>query len=334
VTTLAATLCFILFVLWLVEKHRRHTGPVAAGLQSETTFTHAQEFELYHNALSLCSMKTRICLAELGIPYKSHSIDLIETGGYENIRPAFLKVNPAGTVPVLLHRGHPIYESHEQIRYAARHCPAGRPSLIPDEPGLRQEMETWIDRSSLSNDPLNHGDISAGNAIPGQTLPLFATMIEKIPWWKIVEGLLFHFDKRRPLLFIVLKVQGLNALRNVRPLAQLFAKSSRQLHAHMDAVEAKLRESGGPWILGTTFSLADISWLVIFERLVQADVLHVFAALAQRPACAAYWENIKNRPSYREAIRDHEHPVVVYGTQRIREAKAANSEMRQLLESA
>ena len=26
-------------------------------------------------------------------------------------------VNPAGTVPVLIHNGHPIYESHEQIVY-------------------------------------------------------------------------------------------------------------------------------------------------------------------------------------------------------------------------
>ena len=26
-------------------------------------------------------------------------------------------VNPAGTVPVLIHNGHPVYESHEQILY-------------------------------------------------------------------------------------------------------------------------------------------------------------------------------------------------------------------------
>ena len=26
-------------------------------------------------------------------------------------------VNPAGTVPVLIHNGHPVYESHEQIVY-------------------------------------------------------------------------------------------------------------------------------------------------------------------------------------------------------------------------
>ncbi|MCH8149689.1 MAG: acyltransferase domain-containing protein, partial [Planctomycetes bacterium] len=52
------------------------------------------------------------------VAYHSHHIDLIETGTYENIRARMLSVNPAGTVPVLVHNGHPIYESHAQIRYA------------------------------------------------------------------------------------------------------------------------------------------------------------------------------------------------------------------------
>ncbi len=42
-------------------------------------------------------MKSRVCMAELGIPYQSHTIDLIETGAYENIRRPFLSVNPGGT---------------------------------------------------------------------------------------------------------------------------------------------------------------------------------------------------------------------------------------------
>ena len=29
-------------------------------------------------------------------------------------------VNPVGTVPVLVHNGHPVYESHEQILYIDR----------------------------------------------------------------------------------------------------------------------------------------------------------------------------------------------------------------------
>ena len=114
-------------IAWLIENRRRQTHSVSPGYQADLEFPHEEPFELYHNALSLCSMKTRVCLAELQIPYKSHHIDLIETGCYENIRPKLLDVNPGGTVPVMHHDGHPIYESHEQIRYAARFAPAGRP---------------------------------------------------------------------------------------------------------------------------------------------------------------------------------------------------------------
>ena len=146
---------------------------VLTGFQAQISLPHEQEFELYHNALSLCSMKSRLCLAELQIDYKSHHIDLIETGCYENVRKPYERINPARTVPVLVHKGHPVYESHEQIRYAAHHAPEGSPVLVPDSAASKQEMEHWIDRSSLSGDPLNESALSAGNAIPGQTLPLF-----------------------------------------------------------------------------------------------------------------------------------------------------------------
>ena len=51
--------------------------------------------------------------------YRGVIIDLIETGKYQNIGQDFLRVNPSATVPVLLHNGHPVYESHEQVSYVA-----------------------------------------------------------------------------------------------------------------------------------------------------------------------------------------------------------------------
>jgi len=314
-----------LFVAWWAwEKSHRKTHPVTAGHHPEIEIPFEQDFELYHNALSLCSMKARVCMAELGVPYKSHPIDLIETGAYENIRRKLLAVNPGGTVPVLVHRGHPIYESHEQIRYAADHAPPGTLRLVPEDPALRERMQRWIDRSSITHDPIAHGDESAGNAVPGLTLPIFATMVEKIPTWKILEGLLFHFDRLRPVIFLLLKAVGIHRVQKLAPAAKVLKRSQRQMAGHLDALEAQLGESGGPWILGETFSLADVSWLVIFERLAQVDALGVFVGDGKRPRCAAYWEALTKRPSYAEAILGHPHPTIEYGTRRIREAKASD----------
>ncbi|MDJ0786559.1 MAG: glutathione S-transferase family protein [Myxococcota bacterium] len=317
---------------WLAESRRRRRHPVAPGLCDAVSVPYEQEFELYHNAFSLCSMKSRLCLAELGLPYRSHPVDLIETGAYENIRAGFLRVNPAGTVPVLVHKGHPVYESHEQIRYAAEHAPGSHPGLIPDDPAAREQMEAWVDRSSLTGDPINEGDLSAGNAVPGLTLPIFATMMERIPAWRVIEGLLFHFDKRRPLLFLALKLRGVRGIPRLAPLMAVHRKSRRQMGEHLDALEARLEEGGGPWILGSFFSLADVSWLVIFERLVQVDSLDVFLADGRRPRCAAYWEALRARPAYALAIAGHAHPIVEYGSRRLREAKAADPALRAALD--
>ena len=319
---------------WYVyEKSQRKTYAVPAGLQRDITLPHHQEWELYHNALSLCSKKSRLCMAELGLPYRSHHVDLVETGSYEVLGRAFLAVNPAGTVPVLVHHGHPVYESHEQIRYAADHAPEGSAKLVPGDEALAAEMEVWVDRSALlGDDPIAGAAASAGNAVPGLTVPLFAAMMEEIPWSKPLEGLLFHRFKQRPMMFLAFKRSGIAKLHELGPATGAIQKCLLEMHRHLDALEGQLEKTGGPWILGERYSLADVSFTVIFDRLREADSLHVFVGDGKRPLAASYWERLRARPSYREAIEAHDHPIVKRGTERIRAAKRADPELRRALE--
>jgi glutathione S-transferase len=318
---------------WAWERAHRRTHPMAGGLRADITLPHSQEFELYHNALSLCSKKARICLAELGVPYASHPIDLIETGSYENIGRRFLAVNPAGLVPVLVHDGHPIYESHDQIRYAAEHAPGGV-SLIPGDEAGDAEMQSWVDRASLmGEDPLAGMAQSAGNTVPALTVPLFAAMIVEIPVWKILEGLLFHRAKIRPMLFLMLKLTGLRRLHRVGRITGIVRSGIGHMNVHLDALEKQLGSRGGPFILGEPFTLADVSWFVIFDRLQETDSLQLFLGDGLRPATTAYWERLRARPSYREAILEQGHPTITRGTERLRQAKAADPELRAALET-
>ncbi len=73
---------------------------------------------------------------------------------------------------------------------------------------------------------------------------------------------------------------------------------------------------------------------MIFERLLQADSLHVFVDEDRRPECAAYWARLRGRPSYRQAILDHAHAMIAYGTERLRAAKATDPALRAALEGA
>ena len=116
---------------------------MAGGIHTDISLPHTDEYELYHNDLSLCSKKVDACMAELEIEYKSIQIELIETGYYENISRHFLAVNPSGLVPALVHNGHPIYESHEIIAYLAQQkAGSNTNTLVPSDDDGRALMRT------------------------------------------------------------------------------------------------------------------------------------------------------------------------------------------------
>jgi len=302
------------------------------GLHAEIDLAHGQDWELYHNSFSLCSKKLRVCMAELGLAYRSHEIDLIETGSYQNVGREFLAVNPAGTVPVLVHHGHPVYESHEQIVYAAEHAGARGAELLPTDPALREIVDHWTDCASLVGNPLESTAQRAGHCVPGLTLPLFATTVAAIPYGEIFKGLLTHPNKERPLIFTALKLFGVRGLPKLGPMMKIVTRSRENMAKHLDALGEHLAKQGGPWIAGERFTLADVSWVVVLDRLVEADWEGVFWGAGQRPHVAAYWQRLAERPSYRSEVLDARCPNVRNGIVVLAEAKADDRALRTALE--
>lgn len=322
----------------------------AGGLHPEIDLPHGVEWELYHNSFSLCSKKVRVCMAELGLPYESHHVHLIETGAYETVRRAYLRINPAGTVPVLVHRGHPVYESHEQIVYAAEHGGENGSRLLPREPARRRLVDEWSDRASLVGNPMSGLERRAGNCIPPLTFPLFATMVAYVPYREIAKGLLSHPNKERPLFFTLLKTLTVRALPKLPPAVNAIAAARRHMQSHLDALERRLDSHGGPWIAGDSYTLADVSWTVILDRLVEADWADGFwgggcavpeargaAASAvegtgKRPRVAQYWQRLQARPSFSSEIEAVRCEITRKGIEDLRVAKAEDPRLRAALE--
>lgn len=172
------------------------------------TLPHDEPVELYNNSLSNCSQKVRICLAEKGVSYRNRHLDLIETGSYETCAPWYKKINPGATVPTLVHGGHPIYESSDQILYIDKTF-QGTSSLTP--PGMEEEIAKWVKYTSITEDPRKNPDAmveSMGACIPGISLLLFVTMIAEIPYRNIFWGLRHHPNKERPCFFLLFKLLG------------------------------------------------------------------------------------------------------------------------------
>lgn len=329
----AVAIVGLALVGYIVERLQRRTRPMEGGLHEDITLPHEEEWELYHNSFSLCSKKLRVCLSELELEHAGHHVHLIETGSYENIGRAHLRVNPAGLVPVLVHHGHPVYESHDQIVYAAEHAGERGLALFPADPTEQALVQRWIDLASLSgDDPTIATSKSAGNCIPGLTLPLFSTMLAHTPWRYFVEGLLFHRLKQRPAIFALLKARGLRSIVKTPPALKVIAKSRTHMGRHLDELAEQLDKSGGPWIAGERITLADISWIVILDRIMEADWDEYFWGGDKRPVVAAYWQRSTARPSYAIEVEGQRCERTRQGMADLRKAKAADPDFAAVLE--
>lgn len=94
--------------------------------------------ELYHAEPVANSMKPLICLKEKGLDFVSHYVDLLR---FEQHEPAFVKINPNGQVPVLVHNGAIITESTVINEYLDDVFP--EVPLRSKDPVARARMRVW-----------------------------------------------------------------------------------------------------------------------------------------------------------------------------------------------
>jgi glutathione S-transferase len=302
-------------LIWfLIEKARRRTRPVAGGPAATSGLPHEAAFELYGNAFSHCSRKTRLVFHELGIPFRHRHVDLIETGGYGGLRASYLRINPSGLIPTLVHDGRAVYESDDIMAYVIGLAPAGAPSLAPADEAGAEQMRQWVAFGSLSSDqPMGDMERRMGACVPGLTLPLFMTSIAYISPLRILEGVLFHPDRARPVFFMLARLRGIRAMLQVPRLAKGIAASRTFMRAHLLRLEGHLRAQSGEWMMGDQYTLADISIACILERLREGGWLDYFSRTEDLQAVLAYFDRVRARPAWAAAIDNVRHPIIDRG---------------------
>jgi glutathione S-transferase len=85
------------------------------------------------------SIRARWTLQELGVPFDAEVVNLVAG---EAQRPAFLKLNPAGKLPVLVDGDLVLTESVAIVVYLADKYP--EKGLLPGEPGQRAQAHKWL----------------------------------------------------------------------------------------------------------------------------------------------------------------------------------------------
>ena len=94
---------------------------------------------LHHAWRSSASRRVRLCIEEKGLAYEGHVVNL---EAMEHHSPEYLRINPNGVIPALIHDGRPLYESGTICEYLDEVFPD--PPLSPDNAYDRASMRNWV----------------------------------------------------------------------------------------------------------------------------------------------------------------------------------------------
>ncbi|MBO0748855.1 MAG: glutathione S-transferase family protein [Porphyrobacter sp.] len=97
------------------------------------------EVTLYHWEPNANSGKPMLALAEKGVPFQSHYIDMLE---FDQHKPEYLAVNPQGTIPAMTHDGKVLTESTAIMEYVNEAFPG--PELMPADAQDRWRVRWWM----------------------------------------------------------------------------------------------------------------------------------------------------------------------------------------------
>jgi len=239
---------------------------------------------LYHYPFSNCSQKVRLALAEKGVAWGSVVVDI--SGSLENLSPRYLKLNPAGVVPTLVHEGEVVTDSARILRYIDQVFVG--PSLSPVDSNAHARMEAWIQRQ----DDLPMGVLTFGRA-PGA---LGRGMSKAVGQREL--GLVYH--RRMIPAHAGTYDDKLNKLVELKR-AMGSPSATQQAVDEVDRVLTRLNVelSQHRWIAGDTYSLADVAWTPVAARLEFLGLASRWAS--ERPHLHRWYQAARRRPSFREA---------------------------------
>ena len=197
---------------------------------------------LHHGWRSSASRRVRLCLAEKGLAYEGHVVDM---AAMEHHSPEYLRINPLGVIPTLIHDGRPLHESGTICEYLDETFPDPRCGRI--RPMNAHEMRNWI----------RHIDGLIGNLIIFNWRHHLAKTASQWSDQELAEKLKNIPSKER-------QEAWLRAAR--KPYTEEERDAARaKLVVLLDKMEEALKPSG--WLVGKAYSIADIAAAPFVKRI-------------------------------------------------------------------
>lgn len=240
---------------------------------------------LYHAPPSFYSQLARLALAEKGV---DHVAEFVVPGPplFETYTPRYMSMNPQGTVPVMVHvdplalTRETLKDSRDILAHVDANFPG--PALLPSESGERAAArERVAELYAISFAVLSYGDPkirARGARVNAMRVANLGRRMARHPEMKEIYAA---------------KLRGLESTMGEIGDPARMAHERASVQRSLNGLEAALGD-GRVYLVGASYSLADLVWTVGLARLQMLAL----DPLAQRPTLAAWYERMRDRPSF------------------------------------
>jgi glutathione S-transferase len=229
---------------------------------------------LYHASHSTCSQKVRLVLHEKGLEFQDIKLDLAKK---DQLKPEYLAINPNGVVPSLVDDGVPIIESSAICEYLDEKFDR-QPRLMPEDLVQRARARAWMHYIEEV-------------AVPAIRVPSFN------------RAFLYRFEGLDQKRF---EDEQVNVRKVRKELFQRMGSPKGFSKADVDKALGELQETarrmnesigatGGPWLMGKQFTLADVMVMPSIDRLNDLGLSYLWD---QYPAVSAWYAALQQRPAF------------------------------------
>ncbi len=230
---------------------------------------------LYHNDMSACAQKVRLCLAEKGLEWENRHVDL-RAG--EHQQAWYVKLNRRAVVPTLVHDQTVVQESNVINEYLDEQFP-DRP-LMPNNSFGRAQVRLWTKQLDEDIHDSCIAILSFGIAFRHQYLDRGEAgkkLLEQVPN-------IFKRERRRDVI-----EKGMDSMH--------FRIAVARMEQLLNEMQEALSEHA--WLAGPQYTIADAAFTPAIARL---EHLNILGMINSRPKVVDWYERIKARPSFHEGI--------------------------------
>jgi glutathione S-transferase len=247
----------------------------------------AAPLSVFLDSRAPASQLVRWLLRERGVPWVAREIDTLVA--LEHLEPWYVRLTPAAAVPMLVRDG-AVADRLSAILLAV-HAAAGDDVMLPA--ACRDEVEGWLLRlDDFPVDALGRGADTIGALDLGRRRRALA------------KRAVAHPDLDGTYRALAASLEDGPGDR-IATIEAILTSAEAALALPAGAAGDPLRDNDGPWLVGSSLTLADVALAACVAALARSELRYLLTP-DRWPHLAKWWGRFRRQPSVRRSgLTDH-----------------------------